>query len=73
LIKIVPDTDVWQKILFLRNVEDVDERRLMIIGIIGFNNRTGAKLAYGCDPICFENMTSHRIIGMQKSAVVLYI
>ena len=31
----------------------------------GFNNRTGAKLAYGCDPICFENMTSRRILGMQ--------
>ena len=30
----------------------------------GFNNRTGAKLAYGCDPICFENMISRRILGM---------
>ena len=50
------------KKLLLRNVEDVDERRLMIRTNNGFNNRTGAKLAYGCDPIYFENMTSRRIL-----------
>ena len=52
------------KILLLRSVDDVDERRLMIRSNNGFINRTGAKLAYGCDPISFENMTSRRILGM---------
>ena len=64
-IEIVPEIDVLQKYYLCETLEMyVDERRLMIRSNNGFINRTGAKLAYGCDPISFENMTSRRILGM---------